>query len=52
MLDAVLNAQNLGTFEATFLVSPFFSGVAIDPACGAVRTVTMRATVVSPRLPP
>ena len=46
MLSAVLNPQAPGTFENTFLVSAFSPGIAIDPACGVIRTVTMRAQVV------
>ncbi len=52
MLEAVLNTQAPGTFEATFLVSPFQPGIAIDPACGVIRTVTMRALVIPPGPPP
>ena len=48
MLQAYLNAQTLGTFETTFLVSPFLPGVPIDPSCGVIRTLTMRAQVVAP----
>jgi hypothetical protein len=48
LLVAYLNAQALGTFENTFLVSPFTPGVPIDPSCGVIRTVTMRVQVVVP----
>jgi hypothetical protein len=52
MLVAVVNAQATGTFETTFLVGPYVPGVAIDPSCGVIRTVTLRATIVPGGLPP
>jgi hypothetical protein len=56
MFQAILSTRMTGTFDATFLVSPFQPGVAIDPACGAIRTITMHAQIVSggppPPLPP
>ncbi len=51
ILDAVLNAQTVGDYENTFLVSAFPPGSVIDTRCGVIRTITMRAQVVS-NLPP
>jgi hypothetical protein len=51
LLAAVLSTQAPGTFEATYLVSAFQPGVLIDPSCGVIRSITMRAQV-SNSLPP
>ncbi len=45
MLEASINAQVPGNYEATFLVSTFQPGVLVDPACGVIRSVVMRAQV-------
>lgn len=45
MLEASINAQVPGQYEATFLVSTFQPGVLVDPACGVIRSVVMRAQV-------
>lgn len=52
LLGAVLNTQATGTFEATFLVSAFPPDTPVDPACGVIRSVTLRAQVVAPGPPP
>jgi hypothetical protein len=52
LLGAVLNTQATGTFEATFLVSAFPPDTPVDPACGVIRSVTLRAQVVAPAPPP
>jgi hypothetical protein len=48
MLGAVLYTQATGKFEATFLISAFPPDTPVDPACGVIRTVTLRAQVVNP----
>jgi len=48
MLQAVLNTQATGTFEASFLVSAFPPGTLVAPACGVVRPLTVRAQIVAP----
>ena len=45
MLRAVLSALTPGTYGTTFLVSPFAAGTPIDPSCGVIRTITMRAQI-------
>jgi hypothetical protein len=55
MLRAIMNAVTAGTVETTFLVSPFAPGMPIDPSCGVIRTITMRAQIAPggpPPLPP
>jgi hypothetical protein len=52
LLGAVLNTQATGTFEATFLISPFPPDTPVDPACGVIRSLTLRARVVGPGPPP
>ena len=52
LLGAVLNTQATGTFEASFLVSAFPPDTPVDPACGVIRSVTLRAQVVAPGPPP
>jgi hypothetical protein len=52
LLGAVLNTQATGTFEATFLVSAFPPDTPVDPACGVIRSLTLRAQVVAPGSPP
>lgn len=52
MLRAIMNAVTAGTVETTFLVSPFAPGMPIDPSCGVIRTITMRAQVAPGGLPP
>jgi hypothetical protein len=48
LLGAALNTQATGTFQATFLISAFPPGTPVDPACGVIRSVTLRAQVVVP----
>jgi len=52
LLQAFLSAQIAGTFETTFLVSPFQAGLPIDPSCGVIRTVTVRAQIAASGPPP
>jgi hypothetical protein len=52
MLRAIMTALTAGTAETTFLVSPFAPGVPIDPSCGVIRTITMRAQITPTGLPP
>lgn len=52
LLQAFLSALTAGTFETTFLVSPFQAGVPIDPSCGVIRTVTVRAQIIPSGPPP
>jgi hypothetical protein len=52
MLAAILNTQATGTFEASFLVSAFPPGTPVDPACGIVRPLTVRAQIVAQGPPP
>jgi len=51
MLGAALNTTAYGTFEATFLVSAFPPDTLIDPACGVIRPVTVRAQIIPPGPP-
>lgn len=51
MFLAALNPQTPGTFDATFLVSPFQPGILIDPSCGVIRSITMHARVTGANPP-
>jgi hypothetical protein len=51
MFQATFNPQTTGTFDATFLVSPFQPGVLIDPSCGVIRSITMHAQVTGANPP-
>jgi hypothetical protein len=52
LLQAFMSALTAGTVETTFLVSPFVPGIPIDPSCGVIRTVTMRAQILPSGPPP
>jgi hypothetical protein len=47
LLNAILNTQATGTFEASFLISAFPPGTAVDPVCGVIRPLTLRAQIVA-----
>jgi hypothetical protein len=51
LLTASFNPTSAGSYQATFLVSPFVPGTPIDPGCGTIARLTMRGQVV-PRSPP
>ena len=48
LLTVALYAATPGSFQSSFLISPFQTGVSIDPSCGVIRSLTVRAQIVFP----
>ncbi len=48
LLTVSMYANLTGSFQSSFLVSPFIPRGAIDPSCGVIRSLTVRAHIIVP----